>query len=385
MNQQKPSLSADLFARLASVQDDLGKGGRRLAGFLLENPQSAALLSSPELAKRCGIHTSTVVRLAQSLGFSGYRDMQAVLQNGLSELVITAPSRRLETHDLQTSRPSLHLTLLGESGKSFNEEAENAATAYNKSHHDVVITSEHQVSHAVDALAFAARIMEASEKSDGLILVAREHPAINAAVRAVVAKGVPVVCLTSDLPSSGRTAYVGSDQFASGSTAGWFCGRFLPRLEFGKVLLVASVPFRCQLDREQGFRQVLRAEFAGLSIDEKVSSDESADIVFDALQAYIRRNGPPSAIYNVSGANLGIGRALEAEDLVGKTVFIGHELNANSRKLLEKGVMDLAIGHDFAQEISAAVECVKFALLGQRPTSHISQSLLFTRYNFNPT
>jgi LacI family transcriptional regulator len=120
--------------------------------------------------------------------------------------------------------------------------------------------------------------LEGSEESDGLILVAREHPAINAAVRAVVARGVPVVCLTSDLPSSGRTAYVGSDQFASGSAAGWFCGRFLPRSVPGKVLFVYSVPFRCQLDREQGFRQVLRTEFAGLTIDEKVSSDESAPI-----------------------------------------------------------------------------------------------------------
>jgi LacI family transcriptional regulator len=384
MNQMKPDTSADLLARLATVQDDLGKGGRRLAGFLMENPQAAALLSSPDLAKRCGIHASSVVRLAQSLGFSGYREMRTVLQDGLSGFATSGPGNSLRMADGKEDRGTLQLLLLGESGRSFNEEAGNAVAAYCCSHPDVEIRSEHQVSHAVDTSAFAARILEASEVSDGLILVAREHPAINAAVRAVVARGVPVVCLTSDLPSSGRTAYVGSDQFASGSAAGWFCGRFLPRAVPGKVLFVYSVPFRCQLDREQGFRQVLRTEFAGLTIDEKVSSDESADIIFDALRAYIRRNGPPSAIYNVSGANLGIGRALEAEALVGKTVFIGHELNANSRKLLEKGVMDLTIGHDFAQEVALAVDCIRTALKGQRPTSRISQSLLYTRYNCTP-
>ena len=384
MSPMKPDTSANLLARLSTVQDDLGKGGRRLAGFLLENPQAAAMLSSPELAKRCGIHASSVVRLAQSLGFSGYREMQAVLQDGLSRWGMTGTGPGLRMPEREEARGGLRILLLAESGKSFNEEAATAAAAYCQAFPAVEIRSEHQVSQDVDTSAFAARLLEASEEVDGLILVAREHPAINAAVRAVVAKGVPVVCLTSDLPSSGRTAYVGSDQFASGSTAGWFCGRFLPREVPGKVLFVCSVPFRCQLDREQGFRQVLRSEFAGLIIDEKVSSDESSDVIFDALRAYIDKNGPPAAIYNVSGANLGIGRALEAEGLVGKTVFIGHELNANARNLLEKGVMDLTIGHDFAQEVALSVDCIRMALRGERPASHISQSLLFTRYNSTP-
>jgi LacI family transcriptional regulator len=384
MSPMKPDTRADLLARLAAVQDDLGKGGRRLVGFLLENPQAAAVLSSPELAKRCGIHASSVVRLAQGLGFAGYREMQAMLQDGLSRMVVPALVPGLRKAERTEGQGTLRILLLGESGRSFNEEAANAAATYCQISPSVEIRSEHQVSHEVDASAFAARILEASEEVDGLILVAREHPAINAAVRAVVARGVPVVCLTSDLPSSGRTAYVGSDQFASGSTAGWLCGRFLPRAKPGKVLFVCSVPFRCQLDREQGFRQVLRSEFADLIIDEKVSSDESADVIFDALRAYIGRNGPPAAIYNVSGANLGIGRALEAEGLAGRTVFIGHELNANARNLLAKGIMDLTIGHDFAQEVAMSVDCIRMALQGQNPASRISQSLLFTRYNSTP-
>ncbi len=147
------------------------------------------------------------------------------------------------------------------------------------------------------------------------------------------------------------------------------------------MLFVCSVPFRCQLDREQGFRQVLRSEFPLLSIDEKVSSDESIEVIYEAIRHHIAKNGPPAAIYNVSGANLGIGRALEDEGLVDKTVFIGHELNANSRMLLEKGVMAMTIGHDFDKEIVMAVECVRMARNGIQPVSRITQSLIFTRYN----
>jgi len=163
--------------------------------------------------------------------------------------------------------------------------------------------------------------------------------------------------------------------------AGWFCGRLIPRNQVGRVLFVCSVPFRCQLDREQGFRQILRTEFPMLSIEEKVGSDESVEMTYEAIRRHIANSGPPAAIYNVSGANLGIGRALEDEGLAGKTVFVGHELNSNSRMLLEKGVMDMTIGHDFDREISLAVDCIRMAQKRVQPVSQITPSLLYTRYN----
>lgn len=381
MFESRPETFGSLIERLGSMRDNLGKGGRRLAGFLADNPRAAALLSSTEVAERCGVHASSVVRLAQSLGLSGYRELQSLLQQGLAA---PAGAEDVSLSGRIESSPDgklLNIHLLSESGRSFNEDAEAAAVAYCNGDPSVTISAEFQVSHTLNPLTQAERIRSAAADSDGIILVAREHPAINSAVRNAVSKGVPVVCLTSDLPSSGRTAYVGVDQFASGSTAGWLSGRLLLRGAPGKTLFVCSVPFRCQLDREQGFRQVLRSEFPMLSIDEKVSSDESADVVYEAVRRYIGRNGPPAAIYNVSGANLGIGRALEAEGLSGSTVFIGHELNANSRMLLEKGIMDLSIGHEFDRELALAVECIKTARQGVRPAGRITQSSLHTRFN----
>ena len=63
-------------------------------------------------------------------------------------------------------------------------------------------------------------------------------------------------------------------------------------------------------------------------------------------------HGPPIGIYNVAGGNVGIGKALEAHNLLGKTVFIGHEINPNSRMLLESDHMDIVISHDVEHEVA---------------------------------
>ena len=370
----KPQNIRDLLVVLDASEPGFGKGGRRLAQFFAANLAEAAMLSTAEVATRCEVNASSVVRLVQSLGYSGYREFQGVLQQHLSASI----GAKSLGPALRTDRP-LRLHLIADSGRSFNEAAEAAAQRFCTANPTVEVTSDLNVSFMVDPADFAQRIEAA--KGDGIILVAREHPAINDAVRHTTAKGVPVICLTTDLPSSGRTAYVGSDQYASGATAGWLCGRMLPKGFTGRVLFVYSVPFRCHQDREQGFRHVLRSEFPGLEIDEKVSSDESVDVIYEAVRRSIAKNGPPAAIYNVSGANLGVGRALEDEGISETTLFFGHELNKNSRSLLERGIMDVTIGHDFDREVTLAVDCIRMARQGVQPVNRITQSQGFTRFN----
>ncbi|PBB64753.1 transcriptional regulator [Mesorhizobium sp. WSM4312] len=377
----KPQSAGELMTILNSAQDNMGRGGRRVANFFIANLGETALLSGSEVASRCGVNASSVVRFVQTLGFSGYREFQSVLQQHLSASIVEARQSGAGGITLPEISKPLRLVLLADSGRSFNEAAEAAAKNFSAQYASTEIETESYASYDVQPEDFARRIESAAEKSDGIILVAREHPAINDAVRAATGRGLPVICLTTDLPLSGRAAYVGSDQYVSGATAAWLCGRMLPRGTAGKVLFVCSVPFRCHQDREQGFRHVLRSEFSTLAIDERVSSNESVEVIYEAVRRYIAKSGPPAAIYNVSGANLGVGRALEAEGLSNSTVFVGHELNANSRSLLERGIMDVTIGHDFDREIALSVDCIRTARQGIQPVNRITQSQVFTRFN----
>lgn len=79
---------------------ELTPSDERLIQELLANPQEAAFLTATELAARVDVHESTAVRLAQKLGYRGYRDLKASLRR---ELVDTVDSADRIRHSLEES------------------------------------------------------------------------------------------------------------------------------------------------------------------------------------------------------------------------------------------------------------------------------------------
>lgn len=272
------------------------------------------------------------------------------------------------------------IQLFCESGATFNAAVADAANDVNRSVPSVRICGSFFTTSAVDLSSFSRSMREKGQAADGVIVVAREHPAVNSAVRMLVGKGVPVVCFTTDLPSSRRSAYVGNDQHAAGSIAGLLIGKALPASD-SRILLVASASFRCQLEREMGFRWTLRSNFPHLTIDERVISDELPATTREQILRYCAANGPPVAIYNVAGANRGVAAALEQAGKAQETLFVGHELTQRSRELLESGTMDYVISHDFAGEIAYAVRWIRENRDGVLVKPSHSPILLHTKYN----
>ncbi len=284
---------------------------------------------------------------------------------------------RQETSDAKPLRIALHC----ESGDSFNGEVRSAIRALHRSEPGVVVSSAFTVTNELDANAFSARLLEDGKQTDGSVVVAREHPAINSAIRQLRRAGKPVVCLTSDLPSSRRNTYVGNDQHAAGGVAAQVIGRSMPKKAPLRILLIMSAAFRSQKDREMGFRRVLRASFPHLRIEERLVSDDSPETTRQQLADYFELNGVPPAIYNVAGANRGVAQALVETGCADETIFVGHELTPVSRRLLQAGTMDFIVSHDLEGELTQAVRWISAFLEGVTSEPEPSQILLHTRYN----
>ena len=82
--------SPDLEALIKRKYPELPENQRKVADFLIQNIREAPFLSVMEIEGRSGASKATVVRLAQSLGFSGFLEMRGKLIQGVqSQMRIT--------------------------------------------------------------------------------------------------------------------------------------------------------------------------------------------------------------------------------------------------------------------------------------------------------
>lgn len=68
-----------VLARLGTLAPSLRESERKIAGYLLAQPQELIYLSITELADRTGTSEATVIRFARRLGYSGYAALKIAL------------------------------------------------------------------------------------------------------------------------------------------------------------------------------------------------------------------------------------------------------------------------------------------------------------------
>ena len=194
-----------------------------------------------------------------------------------------------------------------------------------------------------------------STKADGLIVYGQEHPAIVDAVRSVTAAGVPVVTLVSDLPTSPRLAYVGSDHYGAGRTASYFVARMI-RQPGPVIVLCHSFGYRAHAERVSGFRDGLRDHGPQIEIVATLEGRDDRSLSERLVTDALRRIPGCLGLYNTGGANRAVEAALRAEGKAGKIVFIGHELSEHTRRMLVDGTMTLAIDQNPEEQAQRAID-----------------------------
>ena len=79
-----PQSYEDLIRVIHDRYEAMSKTYQKIALYLTQNPNEVAVMSVNAIGEKTGIHASSFVRYAQSLGFRGFRDLQAVFQRRLT-------------------------------------------------------------------------------------------------------------------------------------------------------------------------------------------------------------------------------------------------------------------------------------------------------------
>ena len=208
-----------------------------------------------------------------------------------------------------------------------------------------------------EPFAIAKCLREISKESDGICLVAIDHPVVREAINEAAALSVPVVSLLSDISHSRQFGYVGIDNYAAGRLAGYLMGRFLPERKANVALLAGSLTYRGHTERELGFRRILQEEFRGLRIVDVKEGHDDDDQTFAVAKDLLRNHSDLAGIYNAGGGFRGVANAL-IETGRENTVLIAHELNPVNRSFLVNGVIDALITQNFAIEVRNAIRMI---------------------------
>ena len=196
--------------------------------------------------------------------------------------------------------------------------------------------------------SIARRIHDSA--ADGVILYCEEHPAILDAIESLGRRNLPVICLTTDLPTVQHIAYIGIDHTRAGRTAALFAS-LAARGQGSALVLTSSLGYRAHRERLAGFEAGLAEYAPEMRVLQVLHGHDDRDACYRLVRKALLAEPGITALYNTGGANRAVAAALRETGRAGQVAFVGHELTEMSTALLRERVMMLAI--DQAPELQA--------------------------------
>lgn len=91
---QENTMTDYLEELIKNTMHRMTKGQKKIADFIINNPEEAAFLSSKDLGEKVDLSDASVIRLANVLGFSGFLEMKLMLQSWMKGKI--SPSEKLK-------------------------------------------------------------------------------------------------------------------------------------------------------------------------------------------------------------------------------------------------------------------------------------------------
>lgn len=208
-------------------------------------------------------------------------------------------------------------------------------------------------------------------QTQGVGVIALDHPAVSEAIRSLSADGIKVATLVSDVHHVPRIGYVGIDNRAAGRLAGYLLGRFLEKNKQHKVALFAgSLSYRGHEEREVGFRNIISEEYPDIKIVElREVKDDRIKAHREAL-SLLKNHDDLAGIYNIGAGTGGIVQALKELGREKSVVLIGHDLTESNKNSLLDGTLDALIDQNARVEAREALALLISAVNNQSYIPH---------------
>lgn len=184
-----------------------------------------------------------------------------------------------------------------------------------------------------------------ARKPDGIVVVGFE-PSLGAIVDKAVAAGIPVVTVDADLPSSKRTAFVGTGN----AQAGYVGGKKLASLigNKGQVALMTK-PGQSNLEeRIAGYRKAL-AEHPEITVVQVADTQSDPNVAAQAAASLLQKYPELAGIACVEAAGgSGAATAVREAKKAGKVKIVAMDRGNEVLELIKEGLISASVAQQTA-------------------------------------
>jgi LacI family transcriptional regulator len=182
----------------------------------------------------------------------------------------------------------------------------------------------------------AALESAAAKRYDGILFTPGYPRELAPVIRYIVAQGIPMLCVASDAPESGRVGAVTVDAYTSGGLAAELLSHKLQTPSRVATITGELATFD-HAEKLRGFAASLALFAPHLTLLPVVESHESPEDAYRQTIALLKNKARPDAIYISTANSLHVLRALEEQKLLGRVQVVTTDLFHELVPLLESG------------------------------------------------
>jgi LacI family transcriptional regulator len=330
----------------------------------MDEPLDRRRATVHDVAKAAGVSLATVDRVLN--GRPGVRPLTA--EKVEAAIRALGFRRDLSASLLARARDLRVVFLIPDGGNAFMENLTAAIARRVRATRNDRVNLSIVPYHALDSAALIGGLDALDAAAvDCALVVATDDPAVSRAVDAATRRGIAVMTLVSDLPSSSRLHFIGIDNRAAGRTAASLMGRFLGKGRVG--LIVGSLGLRDHRDRLEGFREAMAAEFPAITLLGPAEGLDEDAATAAALRDMLKAHPDLDGVYSIGAGNAGLIAALGDSRRRGLRVIV-HELSDATRAGLRSGLIDVVIDQNPDGEIRAAIGAARQVALAPDAEIH---------------
>lgn len=308
-----------------------------------------------EIADLAGVSRGTVDRVLNHRGSVNPQTEKRVLEivqaldykPNKAGIVLAAQKKNLKLGVILLGRGTVFYDdiLTGVHDKADELKGYNCSVLIRQTEYDLI-----QQLNAIDELV--------SEGINGLAISPYNDIAVREKIDGLHAQGIPVVTLNTDIENSRRMAYVGSNFYRSGETAGGLM-HLMAKGETRVGIISGSQNVLCHTERIAGFCHVI-ASYGSIQVMETINNNDDETESYELTSDMLRRHPEINALYFTAGGVYGGCRAVMDSGRHADMTVITYDMVNTTREFIENGLI-------------AATICQQPFLQGYKPLS-----ILFT-------